>query len=100
MKKEYRKPYLAVESFQLDAAVASGCPENSPVQLNSTLDACGDVNGGYLFGPGCESKGGVNVVSDNYYNTNYSTGNPAGINEAGSDACYHAIQYRAIYMNS
>ena len=97
MKKEYRKPYLAVESFQLDAAVASGC--GNAITVNQSIESCA-ASEGYLFGPGCESKGGVNVVSDNYYNTNYSTGNPAGINEAGSDACYHAIQYRAIYMNS
>ena len=99
MKREYRKPYLAVESFQLDAAVASGCAQESKITLNQGLDNC-VPDYGYLFGGACEGAGGVNVVSDNYYNTNYSTGNPAGINEAGSDACYHAIQYRAIYMNS
>ena len=51
MKKEYTKPFLAVESFQLDAAVAGACKENG-VAINHTLDTC-VLEGAGLFGGAC-----------------------------------------------
>lgn len=57
MKKEYVKPYLALESFQLVAAVAGSC--NEP--LNHSIDGCtftdeaNDTNNP-LFGNSCDQK--------------------------------------------
>lgn len=40
MKKAYTKPYLAAESFQLDAAVASSCSSQSKLAINANVDTC------------------------------------------------------------
>lgn len=40
MKREYRKPYLLVESFQLDAAIAAACSEDGKMPINYGLDTC------------------------------------------------------------
>lgn len=40
MKKTYVKPYLAVETFQLDAAIASSCSSENKVPLNYGMDSC------------------------------------------------------------
>lgn len=39
MKKEYKKPYLLVESFQLDAAIAASCSPGK-IPLHYGLDSC------------------------------------------------------------
>lgn len=39
MKKEYKKPILAVESFQLNAAIAGSCSNGIPI--NHYEDNCG-----------------------------------------------------------
>lgn len=40
MKKNYSKPYLIVESFQLNAAIASGCNVDGKTPINYNLDDC------------------------------------------------------------
>ena len=40
MKKAYRKPLLAVESFHLDAAVATSCTGTGGIPLNHSLYGC------------------------------------------------------------
>lgn len=40
MKKTYSKPYLAVESFQLDAAVANSCSSEQKMAINANIDTC------------------------------------------------------------
>lgn len=40
MKKAYTKPYLAAESFQLDAAVASSCSSQNRIAINANVDTC------------------------------------------------------------
>lgn len=40
MKKTYTKPYIAVESFQLDAAIAAACSTDGKQTLGYTLDTC------------------------------------------------------------
>ena len=55
MKKTYTKPYIAVESFQLDAAIASSCSGDNKVPLHFGANSCnGDPSqtGGY-FGDRC-----------------------------------------------
>ena len=39
MKKTYVKPYIAVETFQLDAAIAAACSPNKQ-PLNYSMDTC------------------------------------------------------------
>lgn len=39
MKRKYEKPYMTVESFQLDAAVAQGCTPG--LTINYSEDTCG-----------------------------------------------------------
>ena len=39
MKKKYSKPYIYIESFQLDAALASGCTPGATI--NVTENDCG-----------------------------------------------------------
>lgn len=77
MKKEYSKPYIVMESFQLNAAIATTCTSSGKYPLNHTQDTCiddGDKAGepgiGY-FGPACPD----NVL------------NPGG--EQDDAFCYH-----------
>lgn len=61
MKREYKKPMIAVESFQLNATFAATC--SLKVDLNSGVDTC------YFdftpeFGQACEDNGGYNVTVD------------------------------------
>lgn len=64
MKKEYKKPYLLVESFQLDAAIAGACKQAGLTPINHYLNTCTAAEEapelGY-FGAACEAAGGDNV---------------------------------------
>lgn len=51
MKREYKKPFLAVESFQLDAAVAGAC-QDTGIPINHALHSC-VLEGAGLFGNAC-----------------------------------------------
>lgn len=55
MKKEYVKPYLALESFQLVAALAGACSEGGSSPLNSGIDSC-ILADDTLFGSACEDS--------------------------------------------
>lgn len=94
MKKIYTKPYIAVESFQLDAAIAASCTPNKG-SLGYSVNDCTltDDKGTYaptlnLFGIACEQAGGLNIV------------------HTGSDAndfyCYHGptVDVTTLFMNS
>lgn len=41
MKREYKKPYLLVESFQLNAAVAGSCAAQHGITINYGENSCG-----------------------------------------------------------
>ncbi len=63
MKTEYQKPYLAVESFQLNAAIAGACRDSGAVPLNHGLNDCSpaeEAPGIQLFGAACE----IDIVND------------------------------------
>lgn len=62
MKKEYVKPYIAVESFQLNAAIASSCSSENKLPLNFTDDTCVDSTGSGYFGDACGSAGGIDMT--------------------------------------
>ena len=74
MKKEYKTPYLIMESFQLNAAVATSCSGRGTQPLGHGVDTCDlvDETGDFEFGKACK----------------YDI-----INEAGGDGndtyCYH-----------
>lgn len=40
MKKTYVKPCVAVETFQLNAAVAAACSQENKLPLNYSMDTC------------------------------------------------------------
>lgn len=69
MKKEYIKPYLAVESFQLDAAIAGACGSDNMMALNHSVNDCTLMDGqgeNYnidYFGAACGLAGGVDIVT-------------------------------------
>lgn len=70
MKKEYKKPFLAVESFQLDAAIAGTCSNVGKFPLNHGIDSCtladGDNDiGDVFFGRACADD-----IVNNNVNTN------------------------------
>lgn len=55
MKKVYIKPYLAVESFQLNAAIAASCSEEGYITLGRYLNSCDDNEGsGWFAEPLCD----------------------------------------------
>ena len=50
MKKKYEKPLIAVESFQLDAAIAGACAENGAKPLGYSMTTCTfEYSGDFLF---------------------------------------------------
>jgi hypothetical protein len=85
MKKDYKKPYLLVESFQLDAAIAASCSSETKNPLHYGLDSCTleeELPGFGYFGNLCIHD--VKVEGD------------------GNDLiCYHGpIPADAMFMNS
>ena len=48
MKREYKKPVLAVESFQLDAAIAASCSSQHYIPIHYGEDDC-VFEGGQFF---------------------------------------------------
>ncbi|MGM9602965.1 MAG: hypothetical protein ACI3W5_15445 [Faecousia sp.] len=64
MKKEYVKPYLALESFQLVAALAGAC--NNVVRLNQGIQDCVPIDDGAVafFGAQCAEAGYVDITLD------------------------------------
>lgn len=86
MKKPYQKPYLAVESFQLDAAIATSCNQQNTVKMNHDLDACNFLN-----------------VSASF--TQFGTACPTNVllvRDANNYFCYHGpeIDIQSISINS
>lgn len=55
MKKEYVKPYLALESFQLVAALAGSCTDANKAPLNHGIDSC-ILDDNTLFGIACKES--------------------------------------------
>ena len=95
MKKEYEKPYIMVESFQLNAAIAASCSSGGKIPINYGVSNCtdmgdGEPNAGY-FGGACEDEGGTDVSS-----------HPAVGGGDGNDGfCYHGpFDPSALYLKS
>lgn len=76
MKKKYTKPYIYIESFQLDAALASGCSPEFAGKVNNTESDCGYLDG---------SSEGKDFLYFNWKNCAFDLSY-----EDGNDAlCYH-----------
>ena len=89
MKKIYSKPCIAVESFQLDAAIAASCSKEEKVPLNYNLFTCTPFEeepGLFYFGPAC-ANGGYDVISG-----------PSDDNNGSF--CYHGPMFNDMFMNS
>lgn len=82
MKREYAKPFLAVESFQLDAAIAGDCGGDKQ-KLNQEINEC--------------------TMRDSqgmYDSEDFNFGMACGINVVQEDPCYHAMSLGVAYMIS
>lgn len=57
-RKKYEKPYLIIEAFQLDTAVAS-CSGDGGIAVNQSFEQCDledEMAGFSWFGPSCENN--------------------------------------------
>lgn len=80
MKKTYMKPILVIESFQLDAAVATSCSSQENGQkLNHGENSCGFLE-----------TGNDNLKQWQYFNNNNCEVDLTGSGGDGNDIpCYH-----------
>ena len=90
MKKTYTKPHLAVESFQLDAAVATSCSAQGKAVLSQDVNGCSfeSIDRRITqFGGKCITDV-VNVNNPKYGLYNY--------------LCYHGpvVEYTSIFITS
>lgn len=54
MKKIYTKPYIVLESFQLDAAIAASCSSQGFIPINHGEDECTFDNGQFFNNNNCQ----------------------------------------------
>lgn len=75
MKKAYTKPYLVMEAFQLDAAIAASCSSEGKTALGFYQSSCTleeEAPGLGYFGAACD----VNVTDPDF-------------NDPNDTLCYH-----------
>lgn len=75
MKRAYSKPFLAVESFQLNAAIAGSCSNDTPINHYATSCGYGVIEEGeywYYFG---ENNCELDVTGES--------------SQGGETPCYH-----------
>ncbi len=74
MKKQYFRPYLVIESFQVSAAIAGACSGDDIIALNQDISACGDrwmnETGSAYFSSSCAIDLGAG--DENCYHGPYS----------------------------
>ena len=97
MKKTYTKPYIAMESFQLDAAIAASCTSDDKQSLGYAVNTCtlSDNKGiqlptAHVLGLACAAVGEVDIVN-------------GGVGSDLNDTyCYHGptIDVATLFMNS
>ena len=94
MKKTYVKPYIAVETFQLNAAIAAACSSEGKYTLGFGMNSCTleddkgstEFIGVGIFGLACAANDGHDVIN---------------IEGDGNDTlCYHGPHYNDKFMNS
>lgn len=55
MKKQYNKPYIGLESFQLNAAIADACSTSGGTAINHGESTCSFANGQFFSLFNCET---------------------------------------------
>lgn len=87
MKKDYKKPYLLIESFQLNAAVAGSCAAQGGITINYGENRCGfDVG---------ETK---QFQFFNYINCETDLTGPEG--DGNDGICYHGPVLGITFISS
>lgn len=54
MKKQYNKPYIGLESFQLNAAIADACSTMGNTPINHEEDVCSFAGGQFFSLINCQ----------------------------------------------
>ena len=86
MKKKYVKPYIAVESFQLNAAIAS-CTSEGGIPINKSENDCG-------FDTGVDNQ----FQFFNYINCDVDLTGPEG--DGNDTICYHGPTWGFTFIKS
>lgn len=91
MKKTYTKPYIAVESFQLNAAIASSCSGDGKHTLGFDIDTCTLE----------DNRGSTDFIGSNYFG-NACVHNVVVEGDGNDQICYHGPTVKApdLFMNS
>ena len=91
MKKKYVKPYVAVETFQLDAAIANSCSKDDLYTLGYSIDTCTLE----------DNKGSTEFVGSNYFGA-ACIHNVMLEGDGNDQICYHGPTVKAneLFMNS
>lgn len=88
MKKEYKKPIVVIETFQLDAAIAGSCKEDAEA-LNKKYEKLG-------FSPdSCTFMGGEFF---NSFNCQMDLTGEGG--DSNDTVCYHGPLEGTVFINS
>lgn len=92
MKKTYSKPYLAVESFQLNAAIAGAC--SGKITLGHSVDACHTHDR--------DNKGGVYLTNVPFFGAACANPSnvPNGIDVTLDTSCYQAMSMSDQFLTS
>ena len=91
MKKIYTKPYIAVESFQLDAAIAAACSTDNKYTLGFGMNSCTLE----------DEKGSTEFIGSGYFGNNCV--HDVKVEGDGNDLlCYHGptVDVNTLFMNS
>lgn len=90
MKKTYTKPYIVMESFQLDAAIAASCSASGLVSLGYSMDTCTLE----------DDRGSTDFIGLNYFGN--ACVHDVKVENDGNDLiCYHGpISASSMFMNS
>lgn len=81
MKKTYTKPYLVVESFQLDAAIAANCSSQGFIPIGHGEDSC--------------------TLDGEFFNLNNCQTDLTGPDGDGNDTiCYHGPIFGVVFVAS
>ena len=89
MKKKYIKPYVAVESFQLDAAIAASCSSQNFIPIGRGENNCGFDT---------PNEEGFTYEFFNYTNCATDLTGPEG--DGNDTVCYHGPTYGMTFIAS
>jgi len=88
MKRTYTKPLIAMESFQLNAAIAAACSQREGgIAIHHAENTCTALEeiGDMIFGTACGDNGGTDVNATP---------------DANDEICYHGFLYGEVFLAS